>query len=432
MSDQPTDDRTADEPLESDRTAPDPAATDQTTGDQPTISLDASLDASNRPGGAEIGGDQATLPPDTVDTTDTIDETPRHPAVTVPAASPPGPARSVTRRSPARVSLAAMLRHGLRGLRDHVRLFACLYLVQLAIAGGAAWLAGRLMLGAWGRSPEMEQAAAGDLAALTFLLRDQPQVIAAMAWIFVGAVALYAALSWYLAGGLNAVLLLRPINRRESARVFGAGAALTFPAYLRLAMLSLIPHAVIVIAAGLGVYLAKGRLEHAVALTDMLAVLVPALMPSLVLWWVHGTAMRYARIALSLRALSAGSQMLRVPVSTQSGSRPGGQLDSLIDNQARRLSAARCLLAGYGLVLTGWAPLLHVLLYALWFALVSAALLGITWPMAGAGAAGALLLFALRQLAALLRSAGAFVLAGGQVLVMVRSRETLNPPARQD
>lgn len=360
------------------------------------------------------------------------DPVPDQASSSLPDQAAPVPARSPARRPSARMSLSAMLRHGLRGLRDHVRLFACLYLVQLALASGAAWLAGRLVLGAWGRSLELEQAAAGDLAALVFLLRDQPQVIVAIVWILAGAVALYAALSWYLAGGLNAVLLLRPGNRRDSARVFGAGGALTFPAYLRLALLSLIPHAVIALAAGTGLYLVKARLGQAMTVVDMLAALAPALVPCLLLWWVHATAVRYARIALSLRALSTGSQMLRAPAGVRSGIRLGGPLDSLIDSQARRLSAVRCLLAAYGLVLSGWAPLLHMLLYALWFVLVSAALLGITWPpVAAAGAVGAagaaggtsvLLLVALRQTAALLRSAGAFVLAGGQVLAMVRAR----------
>lgn len=307
----------------------------------------------------------------------------------------------------ARHAIGAMLRHGVHGLRAYPGLFACLYLVQLAISGGAAAIMGVLMSGAWGKSETLTRAASGDAAALAFLLRDGPHVIAALFWLLAGAVALYALLSWYLAGGLNAVLLSRPADRRDTARVFGAGGAFTFLAYLRLGLLSLVPYAIIAASAGIGLSAVKERLQYALTMGDVLGALVLALAPALALWWLHGSAVRYARIALSQRGL-----------------------------RAQRMAAARALLRAYRLVLTRPQPLLHVLLYALWFLAVSALFAAITWSVPAAGAAGALALFALRQITALLRSAGAFALAGGQVAFAARpaipdapAPEPTDPPA---
>lgn len=301
---------------------------------------------------------------------------------------------------PERPGLGHLLRAGARALRAHWRLFAGLYLIQVLASGAAAWIMARILAGAWARGPLLERAQAGDVAALLLMLRSTPEVFIAMGWVAAGAIAAYGVLSWYLAGGLNAALLTRRSVRnsdpRGAMRRFGAGGLVTLPAYARLALLSLLPWLLIALLAAGGMYLLRARIEHALTVGQLLAALVPALALPAALCCLQATAAAYARIDLSQRAL--------IPYTPQV-----------------RLSAARSLLGAYRTALFHRQTLLHVLLYALWFAAVSALYAGVTAGRPMTGAAGALGLLALRQIAALLRGAGAFVLAGGQVAFTTRA-----------
>ena len=300
----------------------------------------------------------------------------------------------------ARPGVRSLLHAGARALREHWQLFASLYLIQLLASAGAAWIMARILAGAWSHGPLLERAQAGDVPALVFMLRSTPEVFVAMFWVAAGAIAAHGVLSWYLAGGLNAVLLtshsVRVRDRRGAMRRFGAGGAVTFLAYARLALLSLVAWLLIALIAAGGVYLLRERIEHALTPGQLLNALLPALALPAALCWLHVTATAYARIDLSQRALTPYAPEMR-------------------------LSAARSLLGAYRLALTHRQLLLHVLLYALWFAAVSALYAGVTVGRPWTGAAGALGLLVLRQAAALLRGAGAFILAGGQVAFITRS-----------
>lgn len=274
-----------------------------------------------------------------------------------------------------------MVREGVRALGRYPGLVACLYAAQLATAALAGWLATRVLAAVFADKPLFDRVVDGDVVALVFALRQWPEVFVSLAWLGAGAVLVHAALSWYLVGGLNATLLARPASRREVAATFGTGGAVTFFAYMRLALLCLIPHSILAGLLLMGLDRAGDALGLALSAGDVARALTPVLLPALLLLWIHWAAIDYARLELS---------------------------------RARARSATRALWRGYRTVLADWRPLAHLGLYAAWFAGVTAAYVLATRGSAMHGASGAVLLFALRQVVAMLRFGGAIVCAGGQ------------------
>jgi hypothetical protein len=228
----------------------------------------------------------------------------------------------------------------------------------------------------------LDDAVDGDFAALVFVLVDEADVFVHIAWVAIGAVIAYAALSWLLVGGLNAVLCERPRGRREVAARFGAGGAAAFLPYLRLALLSLIPYFVCLLALGIGLGAVSDDLQYGLTVGDMLGALAPALAPGLVLIVITAAAVDYARI-----------ELVRDP----------------------DIASWRALARGFATVLSRPWPLLHVALYYAFFALITALYVTGTLGAEMAGAGGAVALLAIRQLVSALRFAGKIALVGGQV-----------------
>ena len=282
------------------------------------------------------------------------------------------------------LSIVAMLGAGVAGLRRYPGLWLALYIVQFAAAGLAAWIMARILAAEFGLSPVFDDAVAGDFPSLAFVLTDNASTFASLAMVGAAAAAGYAILSWYLIGGANAVLLQRPGTGHEVTHCFGAGGAATFFAYARLALWSLIPHALAIVAISVALSVVGDDLRYAVTGGDLAGQLVPALLPGAVLFWINVTVIDYARIELSRRAVANES-----------------------------LAAWRAILGAYRAILTDRRPLLHVLVYILFFAAISAVYVCFGSP--SAGVAGAIALFVIRQLSLATRFAGKIVCAAGQV-----------------
>lgn len=293
-----------------------------------------------------------------------------------------------------RPALTTALREGARALRRYTGLALVLYLVQLAVAAIGGLVIARVLAALLADNLIFDQAIDGDAAALITLARTHAELIPALAWIGLIAVAVYAVVSWYLVGGLIAVLVERPRDRRTTIGTFGAGGALTFFPYARLALWCVVPYAAIGFIALIGIGIAGDSMATAVTGADFLGPLGLALAPAAVLLLIQYTVVDYARIELSRR--------------------PG-------------TAAWRAFLRGYRMVLGRWRPLAHALLYYLAFALVTALLLVITWDRPMLGASGAISLFVIRQIAAMGRFAARFVLVGGQVELA----DDINRSARQ-
>lgn len=278
--------------------------------------------------------------------------------------------------------LGGMLLAGAGALRRYPGLAITLYCVQLAISAIAAWVMATCLAAAFSNQPLFDRAVEGDLVAALALFEGNSPVAAAVIAAGVGAVLIYAALSWFLAGGLIATLAERPVGRRAVAEQFGAAGAATFFAYARLWLWCLIPYAVSAALLILGAALAADDLESALGFGDAMVAMLPTALPAVALVWITALAAGYARVALTLE---------------------------------RGRPAYRALLSAYRLVATRWRAPVHALLFGLvWLAITFLYLLAIR-DHAMAGASGAVLLFVIRQLTAALRFAAKIALVGGQV-----------------
>jgi hypothetical protein len=297
-----------------------------------------------------------------------------------------GPAGKSARAGQPRRALPALgqlITGGARAVTRYKGLFITLYLVQLVIAGLVAWTASKVLATVFAHSPVFDQAVAGDLASLIFVITDQLYVFASILFLALGAVLGYAILSWYLIGGLNAVLLTAPDKRGEVARCFGAGGARTFYAYVRLFLLSLVPYGIIASLFLFGLSSAADDLAYGLTFGDVAAAVLPKLSPALFLLLIHLTVLDYARIELS-RTIG--------------------------------LASRHAFFRAYKTVLTDWRPLAHVLTYIAFFALVSTIYIYATQGHAMAGALGAIALFVIRQLFLVVRYLGKMTCASGQIV----------------
>jgi hypothetical protein len=279
-----------------------------------------------------------------------------------------------------RTSLFGMLAAGARALRRFPLLVASMYLAQVALSAGAALVIGALLFDAFGLRPLFDRAMTGDAGALARCFLVDRTLLHAMLAIGAAAMATYAVLSWFMTAGLIAVLLDPPERRREVARWFGAGGAANFYPFVRLALWSALAYVPLGLAVASGaLYLSYAALSI-VTTGELLGVMARLFALPLVVHWVLGTAIDFARIDLVRH--------------------PG-------------LSALRALLRGLQLVGRRPVVLLHSLGYGVLFVIATAGYAAVAAGPAATAGLGALI--ALRQLCAAVRFGAHVGLVAGQV-----------------
>jgi hypothetical protein len=296
-----------------------------------------------------------------------------------------------------RIRLADMVRAGARATSQYTGTVFAVFAIQFV----AAWSAGLVVLlqldGAFADKPLFDDAVDGDLVALLTILRAAPDVIASIVWVVIGAVAMWSAWSWYLTGGVLAVFTERPLGRADTARCFGAGGAATFFVFARLAVLSTVLQLPAILALLVGVGYLSDRIATAVEVSELYGPLLLGLGPAIVLHVVASTITDYARAELTLRRPTNGN-----------------------------LGAVWAVVRAAGYLARRPVALAHVGAY--WLAVIAVWLVFV-WlthdhPMYGTG--GALALFAIRQIATLVRTALKLGLLAGQVELTA----TRPPPPR--
>lgn len=278
----------------------------------------------------------------------------------------------------------AVGRGSVHDLIRHRWLALALYAVQWALSAAVGFIVAIALGSAFARRPLFDEAVAGDgLFAVFATLRAEPFLIASLICTMLMAAAVYGALSWFLKGGLIAVLLDSGSSseRVATARRFGAGGAATFWAYVRLALWSCIPYSVVAVVLGLGLGPAIAGLAQQMDMAEASRGILLAAVPGLLLGLVVRTAMDYARIDLSRHT---------------------------------DLAAWRALLRSFRFVMTHPAALLHWLAYAALVLGATAGYLALARHQPMAGAAGAGFWFLLRQLVSSIRFALHVLLIAGQ------------------
>jgi len=260
------------------------------------------------------------------------------------------------------------------------------YAVQAMLAIVAAVACANVLAVELARRPRFDQAVDGDLVALVEVVRAAPHLVSACAGIVLTVALIWAVASWFLHGGLLAVLLERPEGRAATARTFGAGGADTFLAFARVGLLSAMAHVPVLSIAAASLAAMADRLEVALTDGDLVIALLVGALPPLVALVAVGLIADYARVEVARRRLAGAP-----------------------------LAAFRSYVAALGLLARRPLALLHGALGSLAVLAIASAYVGLATGHALLGAGGAVTLMIVRQGVALARLAIRAAMIGGQV-----------------
>ncbi|HPH67780.1 MAG TPA: hypothetical protein PLF40_18610 [Kofleriaceae bacterium] len=273
---------------------------------------------------------------------------------------------------------------GWRGVTRYTGTLFTVFVAQSLVALICLVMLSQVFASVFAQRPMFDEGVRGDLIALVWAARYGSSTLIASAWLVVGVALLWSIASWFLVGGVNAVLLKRPEGRAATARQFGAGGVNTFLKYGLLTFLSVPFLVVVLFVLGMCATVAVPKMQYALTMPQLLAPLALALLPALFLLAVGWTVLDYARLDLSQHRdsheLGAFSAYFR----------------------ALRLVVTRPLTIGHTLL--GWL---------VWLAIgVGYSYIAFGHPMLGAG--GAVTLYVIRLGVQLLRMATKFAVMAGQ------------------
>ena len=200
------------------------------------------------------------------------------------------------------LGLLDLVRIGARAVSRYTGMVLALWVTQALVTGAAIVGIAQTLAAALADRPLLDAAVDGDLVALLELMSALPELLWASIWTIVAIVLLWVVASWFLAGGVIAVLGERPEGRAATARCFGAGGANTFLAYVALGLYAWLGYMPAIIAFGMGADWAASRIEFALTLPEVALSLGLGLAPGLLLWVVAGTVVDFARVELAAYA----------------------------------------------------------------------------------------------------------------------------------
>jgi hypothetical protein len=283
------------------------------------------------------------------------------------------------------LGLGELLGAGPRAVSRYTGTVLAVFVVQSLVAAACLLAVALVLAQTFSHLPMFDEAVDGSLVALVWCLRYGRESFLAIAGIVAGAVLLWQLASWFLVGGLVAVLGQHPEGRGDTARCFGASGSATYLKYARLALCSLPGYVLVLFLLMTGLGIATPGLEYALTLPQLLVPLGLAVLPALLVLHVLWTVSDYARVELTLRHDSHD---------------PG---------------VVRTYLHSFAYVIRRPITLLHAAVGWLLFLLVTMAYayLAQGHPMYGTG--GAITLFFVRQGVSLLRMAIQVGILAGQV-----------------
>lgn len=296
-----------------------------------------------------------------------------------------------------KLGILDLIRAGGRAVSRYTGTVLALFIAQSLVAGVAIVTIAQILAAEFARRPIFDDAVDGDLVALVHVVNDAPHVIWASAWVVLGVVLLWMVASWFLTGGVLAVIAERPDGRAATARCFGAGGANTFLSFISLQVLSLVAYLPALFVLGFGLAWGLDRSEYALTLGDVLSGIGLGILPGLLALVVAGTIVDYARVELALR------------------------------KSTHELGAIGAFVRAIGFVMTNPITLLHSLIG--WLVAIAIGL-GYAWLAHGRslhGGSGALTILVIRQGLSLLRVAIKVGVLGGQVEL----GQTRPPPPRR-
>ena len=295
-----------------------------------------------------------------------------------------------------RPSLGDMIRAGGRSVSRYTGTVLALFVAQGLVASVAIVTIAQVLAAELARRPLLDHAVDGDLVSLVRVLRAAPHVITAAAWTVTGVVLLWMVTSWFLTGGVLAVLSERPDGRAATARCFGAGGANTFLSFVVLQVLSLVLYLPALFILGFGMSWGIDRAEDALTIGELMSATLLGLAPGAIALLVVGTIVDYARAELAIR------------------------------KSTHEIGAFGALVRAIGFVATHPVTLIHAALGWLVIIAIGLAYVWVSHGRAMLGGGGALTIFVIREGLALVRMAIKFGVLGGQIELA----QTRPPPRR--
>src|SRR5215468_632502 len=200
-----------------------------------------------------------------------------------------------------RLGLGDLIGAGPRAVSRYTGTLLAVFVAQSLIAASCIVAIVVVFAHTFSHLPMFDEAVDGDFVALIYSLRYGKDSMVATAGIVFGAVMLWQLASWFVVGGACSVFAQRPEGRGDTARCFGAGGASTYLAYARLALCALPGWIVVLSLLAFGLGLVKGRIDHALTLSELLGPLALAVLPAALLLHLLWTVEDYARVELTLR-----------------------------------------------------------------------------------------------------------------------------------
>ncbi len=181
-------------------------------------------------------------------------------------------------------------------LRQYWTMFLATFLVTFGVASLAAFAVYFSCAMISDGSALFERGMDGDLPALIIAMNETPAIFLAPIAIGFATLLGYAALSWFLCAGVIGVLREKPTD--GVAATFGAVATERFFSFLRLAIWSLAPLAIVLIVTSLRLSGFKDDLAESLTMQALGVALAKRLALPLAMLWILWTVVDVARIHL--------------------------------------------------------------------------------------------------------------------------------------
>ncbi|MBP9086297.1 MAG: hypothetical protein KBG15_09260 [Kofleriaceae bacterium] len=195
--------------------------------------------------------------------------------------------------------LADLVAAGWRGCARYTGTLLSVFVTQSLVALICLITVAQVLASVFSHRPLFDEGVRGDLIALVWATRHGASALIASVWLVIGVALMWSMSSWFLVGGINAVLLKNPQGRAATAQQFGAGGSNTFLAYGVITLLT-VPFLVLVLFVfGITAGVAIPRMQYALTVPQLIAPLALALLPALILLAVTWTIVDYARIDLT-------------------------------------------------------------------------------------------------------------------------------------
>ncbi len=188
---------------------------------------------------------------------------------------------------------------GWHGCARYTGTLLSVFVTQSLVALVCLVMLAQVLAAVFSHRPMFDEGVGGDVIALVWATRHGASALIASVWLVLGVALVWSIASWFLVGGINAVLVKNPQGRAATAQQFGAGGSNTFLAYGVITFLTVPMLVLVLFVFGLCAGVAIPSMRYALTVPQLIAPLALALLPALILLAITWTIVDYARLDLT-------------------------------------------------------------------------------------------------------------------------------------